>query len=523
MANVSSYNSGGCGGCGSGGNAYPALSRLFVNSIEPCSFDGTISMNQGQVIIEGTTDTTSVTGTLSVNGPITSTGALTTTGNFTTQNTTINGSLNVDSSTLVVDPSTNRVGINTATPTEALDVTGNAKVSGNLNVDTNTLVVLASSNRVGVNTTTPTEALDVNGNTRVVGDLEVTGWVNSNVGVSAAQITGNQIDIGYFDQVRFRSDDEQMGFDVTDEDGFTVTHLGEEGITTTAITANSMIVNGSLTVDSTTLKVNPSTNRVGINTATPTVALDVTGDIKASGGVNCLTLDTEQLVSSVSSNLASTVVSSLDCTGNLVVNTNVIKTDITNNRVGINTTTPTEALDVTGNIRSSGNLTVSSSVSSGGLITGGVIRSSTTSSNGMFRVANYVAGATGLSITTAAAVFPWAGTLESNYNFPITQSSGVFTNNTGGTLFILAFYNVYFTASNAGTWRKAWISKQNSTTLYGWNQQSAGANCTQAGTTCSGFAYIKVLNTETFQLNVQSDAALTMGSGNDCMMTVFAL
>ena len=376
MTNVSSYNSGGCGGCGGGGgNAYPAFSRLFVNDIEPCSRNGTINLNEGQVLIDGTADKTTVTGTLQVDGPITFTGAMTTTGNFTAQNTVINGSLNVDSSTLVVDPVNKRVGINTATPTVALDVTGVIKASGNFNC----------------------------------------------------------------------------------------------------------------------------------------------------ADIDCLTLNTQQLASSVASNLASTVVSSLNCTGNLVVDTNVIKTDITNNRVGVNTTTPTEALDVTGNIKASGTLSVSSNVSAGGLISSGVIRSSTTSTNGMLRAANYVAGATGLSITTAAAVFPWAGTVESNYNFPITQSSGVFTNNTGGTLFILAFYNVYFSASNAGTWRKAWITKENSTTLYGWNQQSAGASCTQAGTTCSGFAYIKVANTEYFQLNVQSDAALTMGTGSDCMMTLIAL
>lgn len=41
-------------------------------------------------------------------------------------------SLTVDGTTLVVDGTNNRVGINTASPAQALDVTGNAAVSGNL-------------------------------------------------------------------------------------------------------------------------------------------------------------------------------------------------------------------------------------------------------------------------------------------------------------------------------------------------------------------------------------------------------
>lgn len=56
--------------------------------------------------------------------------------------------------------------------------------------------------------------------------------------------------------------------------------------------------------------------------------------------------------------------------GSLSVDTNVLKVDPTNNRVGINKTTPTEALDVTGTVKAtgfSGPLTTSGAVASGTL------------------------------------------------------------------------------------------------------------------------------------------------------------
>jgi hypothetical protein len=91
-----------------------------------------------------------------------------------------------------------------------------------------------------------------------------------------------------------------------------------------------------LIVDTDTLFVDVSTDRVGINTATPTVALDVVGDIKSSAGIT-----------GASATLT-----------DLTVDTNLIKTNSTDNYVGINTTTPTKALDVTGEILVSSDITV---------------------------------------------------------------------------------------------------------------------------------------------------------------------
>jgi hypothetical protein len=93
----------------------------------------------------------------------------------------------VDTDTLFVDVSTDRVGINTATPTVALDVIGSAAISGtltagtfaptDLTVDTNLIKTNSTDNYVGINTTTPTKALDVTGEILVSSDITVGGVI----------------------------------------------------------------------------------------------------------------------------------------------------------------------------------------------------------------------------------------------------------------------------------------------------------------------------------------------------------
>ena len=56
-----------------------------------------------------------------------------------------------------------RVGIGTNTPSQTLDVVGNAVVSGNLTVDTDTLFVDSTNNRVGIGLTTPGRGLHYRG------------------------------------------------------------------------------------------------------------------------------------------------------------------------------------------------------------------------------------------------------------------------------------------------------------------------------------------------------------------------
>ena len=213
--------------------------------------------------------------------------------------------LNNGTSSFIVDGRPNvpgYVGINTSTPNERLTIvgnisavgntitTGNAHVSGssnlegNLIVDTNVLFVDVSANKIGVNTSTPNEALTIVGNISSIGNTITTG----NAYVSGS---GN--------------------------------------------------VQGNLIVDTNVLFVDVTTNRIGINTSTPNEALTIVGNISSVGN----TVTTGSVYVSGNSNLE----------GNLIVDTNVLFADVTTNTIGINTSTPNEALTIVGNVSAVGN------------------------------------------------------------------------------------------------------------------------------------------------------------------------
>lgn len=116
--------------------------------------------------------------------------------------------LTVDTNTLFVDASLDRVGINTTSPAIALDIDGGltvasdftvtnvfeAKASGvtvmphDFTVDTNTLFVDASENKVGINTVTPSKELDVSG------EILATSTITSQGSSEQIQATNSYID-----------------------------------------------------------------------------------------------------------------------------------------------------------------------------------------------------------------------------------------------------------------------------------------------------------------------------------------
>jgi hypothetical protein len=97
---------------------------------------------------------------------------------------------------------------------------------------------------------------------------------------------------------------------------------------------------------------------VGINKISPAVALDVVGATNISGN---LSVDTNVLKVDVTGNfvginktspaVALDVVGATNISGDLSVDTNVLKVDVTGNFVGINNATPTVDLDVIGSIQ----------------------------------------------------------------------------------------------------------------------------------------------------------------------------
>jgi hypothetical protein len=111
------------------GNQTPTTDNIAISP-------GNLTVTSGNLSVGGNT---TLTGNLTANGN-------TTLGNATSDTIAVTGILNVDSGTLYVNPTDNRVGINDSTPSEALDVTGNALISGTLGVtgDLITSIVKAS-------------------------------------------------------------------------------------------------------------------------------------------------------------------------------------------------------------------------------------------------------------------------------------------------------------------------------------------------------------------------------------------
>jgi hypothetical protein len=112
-------------------------------AIQTGSAFGKLGLSTGtSVDITSTLDVTGATtldSTLTVAGTTTLNGN-TNLGNATSDTIAVTGILNVDSGTLFVNPTDNKVGINDSTPSEALDVTGNALISGTLGVTGNTTI-----------------------------------------------------------------------------------------------------------------------------------------------------------------------------------------------------------------------------------------------------------------------------------------------------------------------------------------------------------------------------------------------
>jgi hypothetical protein len=126
------------------GNQTPTTDNIAISP-------GNLTVTSGNLSVGGNT---TLTGNLTANGN-------TTLGNATSDTIAVTGILNVDSGTLYVNPTDNRVGINDSTPSEALDVTGNALISGTLGVTGNVITSIVKASGSGGLT------IDSNGGTDV--------------------------------------------------------------------------------------------------------------------------------------------------------------------------------------------------------------------------------------------------------------------------------------------------------------------------------------------------------------------
>jgi len=136
-------------------------------------------VSSGSVIVsDGTTSTTTTTGALQVAGGV-----------GVVENLNVGGDLKVDTSVLVVNSTTNRVGINKAVPAYTLDVDGDINFTGTFREDGNPFISTPwtietspdalnyTDGNVGIGAADPAAKLHVTGNAHITTTLNVGGVV----------------------------------------------------------------------------------------------------------------------------------------------------------------------------------------------------------------------------------------------------------------------------------------------------------------------------------------------------------
>ncbi len=227
--------------------------------------NGTVVMRAGDISSVRSLSATNLTGTIATAAQtnITSVGELT--------------SLVVDSTTLIVNSTSHRVGIGRSSPQRMLDIshssdpqlrlTNNGNVYSELQTTTaGNLYLTASGGRiglgtsiptaflavsgashfsgnVGIGTTSPTKKLDVIGDTRITGDLVVSGTLSARV--TDFKVTANTLTFG-------DSPSDSLVFN----------------------SATASVVNG-LNFDSNTFVIDSANNRVGVGVEFPDASLEV--------------------------------------------------------------------------------------------------------------------------------------------------------------------------------------------------------------------------------------------------------
>ena len=252
-----------------------------------------------------------------------------------------------------------------------LRINSGLNVTGNVSIAQDTLFVDNTSSRVGIGTSAPNTLLEVNGTLTVGGDINIPsekGDINVGGGYLAGGITlvgqGDDIGSGQFGKDILLDGDIVSIYDVEINESFLPTVdlfslLGNRtkrflDVFTANIKAGNRTLNitGNVSIGENTLFVDNTSRNVGIGTSSPAEKLVVIGSVNISDSLNVS--GTVQATTFIGDGSKLTGIS----TGQIwnSSGTNVFLNDSTA-KVGIGTTSPTEILEVGGNVRVSGNIT----------------------------------------------------------------------------------------------------------------------------------------------------------------------
>ena len=325
-------------------------------------------------------------------GNVTTNATLYVTSNVSIGNATVNTV--ITTTTIDTDLMLTVLGNTSLTNGTVTFTTGSSNVytfgAGNANFDSGTLFIDATNNRIGINNTAPGVALRVTG----AADISTTANVQGNANVGGT--------------------------------------FGVAGVTT--LTGNATLsgtlqtISGNVNIDTGTLFVDATNNRVGINNTAPGVALVVTGaaDITLTANIQgAANVGGTFGVAGVTTLTGNATLSGAlqTISGNTTFDSGVLFVDATNNRVGINNTAPTVALEVTGAAN------VSTSVNSSLFTIGTAFIANTTGAyhTGTVNAASYTT--TGFVANTTAIV-PTSNTIllgNSTGRFVISANTGNFS------------------------------------------------------------------------------------------------
>lgn len=242
------------------------------------------------------------------------------------------------------------VGLNAS----SINITGNAYFA-------------TSSGKVGIGATSPNTTFHVSGTANITGTLSVGSFEISNAGVGSMNVTGrtllglngieSSVGVSTLSPLsRFHVNDSSAigAFRVTNVSGTTLFFIngssGKIGVRTTNIDTEFKVAGNVNITD--TLWVNNE------NVTAPTnVSLNYVYDGSQFVGAKATSAGIMQL--DVVSQSADKALDTFTVTNDLVVDTNTLVVNATDNRVGIVTAAPNDALEVVGNLRVSGSINAS--------------------------------------------------------------------------------------------------------------------------------------------------------------------